>query len=57
MTTVVHRGWTVRLVDGWWCVYLSDGQLGAKFVREGDAWAFVEMAGPSQTRRATEARS
>ena len=46
MTHVEARPWTVRKVDGWWCVYLSDGQLGAKFIREGDARTFARLAGP-----------
>lgn len=38
------REWTHRLVDGWWCVYLSTGDLGAKFIREGDALTYIDLA-------------
>ncbi|BBG01612.1 MULTISPECIES: hypothetical protein [Pseudonocardia] len=40
--------WTVRHVDGWWCVYFSDGSLGAQFAIEGDARTFADVAGPGE---------
>lgn len=45
-TTQTRKPWRHKLVDGWHCVYLSDGQLGAKFIREGDALTFAYLAGP-----------
>lgn len=44
MTT--PRAWTHRKVGDWWCVYWSNDQLGAQFAHEGDALAFVDLAGP-----------
>lgn len=43
-TATQAHPWTHRKVDGWWCVYDSRRRLLAKFIREGDALTFIDMA-------------
>jgi hypothetical protein len=43
-TTQTLRPWTHRKVDDWWCVYDSQRALLAKFIIEGHALVYIEMA-------------
>lgn len=45
-TSTVEQPWAVRFRDGMWEVTCSDGSLGGRFPREGDARTFADVAGP-----------
>jgi hypothetical protein len=55
-TTPDPAPWTVHFRDGMWEVTCSDGSLGGRFPREGDARTFADVAGPGPMTIVSKAR-